>query len=631
MRKRILSFLISTAVLFGIIFLLQISLLSSSAFAAVDTASDLTTLESKLSIAMHTKPASYSITYTGGTVTQAQLDTAFNNIWNADDYLHYSTKTFAYNTLGSVGNISINYTFTYWENAAQEADVSTKVTNILASIITGGMNDFAKEKAIHDYIVSHVAYDTSLAQHSAYAALNAPYRTVCQGYALLAYKMLNQAGIPTKILEGKGHGIDHTWVQVQIGGAIYHLDPTWDDPVPDVAGRITYDYYNLTDAQIATVHTWTKTYPVANTAFDQTLTTQETADAANLALYQTLENNLGLQYLLPANTASNQAEITAILQTAINANAPSATFRFTTKSTAVTTLTAALKTFTNIQSASYSQSDFLRSASTTDELVSVVLNYNTPIAATTVTISPGALSIKVGGTTEKLTTVFTPVNASNKSVTWATYDSTIATVSTLGVVKAVGPGTTTITATAADGSNKVGTANVIVTMPVSGVSLNKTVLTVKQGFSDTTLIAHVLPSTATVTGITYKSSNNNVATVSVTGEVYGIGPGNATITATSTDGSKVKSVSVKVPVPVTGVILNKTTATVAIDKTVSLIPTIQPKNAGIRTYRFKSSDYFTASVNGATGLVTANHSGTATITVTSTDGSFTAECIITVP
>ena len=50
------------------------------------------------------------------------------------------------------------------------------------------MSDFEKQKKIHDWIEKNVAYDTTLVNHSDYDALVSPYKTVCQGYALLLTK-----------------------------------------------------------------------------------------------------------------------------------------------------------------------------------------------------------------------------------------------------------------------------------------------------------------------------------------------------------------------------------------------------------------------------------------------------------
>ena len=85
------------------------------------------------------------------------------------------------------------------------------------------MKDHQKEKAIHDWIVSHIAYDTRLVSHSAYDGL-VNGTTVCQGYALITFEMMKQAGIPVKIVEGSSRGISHTWNLVKIGGKWYHLN-----------------------------------------------------------------------------------------------------------------------------------------------------------------------------------------------------------------------------------------------------------------------------------------------------------------------------------------------------------------------------------------------------------------------
>ncbi len=77
------------------------------------------------------------------------------------------------------------------------------------------------------------ADDTSVVKHSDYHALVAPYKTVCQGYELLTYKMLKQAGINTKIVIGTGNGESHAWNLVYLVGKWYQLDTTWDDSVPN--------------------------------------------------------------------------------------------------------------------------------------------------------------------------------------------------------------------------------------------------------------------------------------------------------------------------------------------------------------------------------------------------------------
>jgi hypothetical protein len=69
-------------------------------------------------------------------------------------------------------------------------------------------------------------------------------------------------------------------------------------------------------------------------------------------------------------------------------------------------------------------------------------------------------TILINGT-ETLYATIAPANATNKNVTWSSSDTTVATVSTGGVVTAKGVGKTTITVSTVDG-NKKATCNVTV-------------------------------------------------------------------------------------------------------------------------------------------------------------------------
>lgn len=66
--------------------------------------------------------------------------------------------------------------------------------------------------------------------------------------------MLKEAGIENRIISRTADGQNHAWNLVKIRGNWYHMDVTWDDPLPDVAGRVTYQYYNLTDEQMRKDH-----------------------------------------------------------------------------------------------------------------------------------------------------------------------------------------------------------------------------------------------------------------------------------------------------------------------------------------------------------------------------------------
>lgn len=178
--------------------------------------------------------------------------------------------------------------------------------------------------------MTNVSYDTRLVSYSAYDGI-VNGQTVCQGYALLTYEMMRQAGIPVKIVEGTSRGIAHTWNLVQLGGKWYHLDTTWDDPVPDEAGRIAYNYYNLTDPQIRIDHKWKPSalYPTAVTSFDQTLASLSGNGTTKAEFYKKLYDQLGLVYLAESNTATSLQELTSRIQTAVGKRQKQLVIRYT--------------------------------------------------------------------------------------------------------------------------------------------------------------------------------------------------------------------------------------------------------------------------------------------------------------
>ncbi len=149
------------------------------------------------------------------------------------------------------------------------------------------------------------------------------------------------------------------------------------------------------------------------------------------------------------------------------------------------------------------------------------------------------------GTTLKLTCTFSPSNATNKTVTWYTSNSTVATVSN-GVITAKKAGTVTIYAKP-NGGGLISTCVVTVkpkTIAVQSISLNKTSATVTAG-SKLTLTCSFTPSNATNKTVRWVTDNPNVATVS-NGVVTARRAGKATIYAWPNGGGNVRTCIVTV-------------------------------------------------------------------------------------
>ncbi|MCH5209878.1 MAG: Ig-like domain-containing protein [Oscillospiraceae bacterium] len=206
------------------------------------------------------------------------------------------------------------------------------------------------------------------------------------------------------------------------------------------------------------------------------------------------------------------------------------------------------------------QSYYIGSAALATDESGKTLNYLAPETAFTSVTEPAKAakdpvtgltlsesSIKVEkGSTAIITANITPDTASKK-VNWSSSDPTVATVSN-GVITGIKNGTTTITATSPDTTNGTFSATCqveVYSTPVTGLTVPYGDTTVFIGGSKT-IAATVVPENATDRGLTWTSSNENVATVNANGTVTGVSIGSAIITAKTNDGGIEKDVIVTV-------------------------------------------------------------------------------------
>ena len=254
------------------------------------------------------------------------------------------------------------------------------------------------------------------------------------------------------------------------------------------------------------------------------------------------------------------------------------------------------------------------------------------VAVESVTLDKTSAELKEGETVT-LTATVAPENATDKTVTWTSSDTAVATVDAAGKVTAVKEGKATITATA---GGKTATCTVTVNkeeeqvVAVESVTLDKTTLSLTEGES-TTLTATVAPENATDKTVTWTSSNTAVATVDATGKVTAVKEGKATITAKAGDKTATCEVTVNKKeeqvVAVESVTLDKTALSLTEGESATLIATVAPENATDKTVAWTSSNTAVATVD-ATGKVTAVAAGEAVITAKA--GDKTATCAVTV-
>ena len=248
-------------------------------------------------------------------------------------------------------------------------------------------------------------------------------------------------------------------------------------------------------------------------------------------------------------------------------------------------------------------------------------------------VNPKTLELTVGDTRQLSATVI-PTQC-NQSVTWRSSNEKMATVDDKGVVTAVAVGVVLIHVVPISNIYTRSDRCIVTinakTIAVTGVTLNKTSLDMKVGDSET-LTATVAPEDATNKAVTWKSSNESVATVDDNGKVTTVGVGEATITATTTDGEKTAECKVTVKaatVAVTGVSLDQTSLDLTVGDSKTLKATVAPLDATNQNVTWESNNTAAATVD-QNGAVKAVGVGEATITVTTEDGSKTATCTVKV-
>jgi len=162
-------------------------------------------------------------------------------------------------------------------------------------------------------------------------------------------------------------------------------------------------------------------------------------------------------------------------------------------------------------------------------VLSVTPNYITPVPDVFGVISPAIVNIAVGGT-QQLTLI-----GVNKSHTWSSSNTAIATVDTFGLVTGISTGAVIITAMTEDNSIALRMVTVTPTLiPATSITIEPKTASIL--VNETKLLFAVIePIGATVNDITWSGSNQEVVTVNASGLITGISTGTATITVRTED------------------------------------------------------------------------------------------------
>ncbi|MDD3752315.1 MAG: transglutaminase domain-containing protein, partial [Tissierellia bacterium] len=258
----------------------------------------------------------FNIKYTG---SLDNIKEVLANVVDKDVYLKSNFSEVKWDISGTNAVSYINVKVTYIITAEERIKADKIIDSILADIIKPYMNNHEKVKAVHDYIVLNGKYDANKIYYSDYDLLTEG-TSVCNGYALLTYNMLNKLNIPVNLVYGTAAGEDHIWNMVKLGDYWFHLDTTWNDPSSDV-GTVLYSYYMLTEKEITKDH-------IIDENLEIPKSTKNYYDYLKELSYEKLLAETGLDMYNAENTAKNESELINILKRKIMHRPLSISIRF---------------------------------------------------------------------------------------------------------------------------------------------------------------------------------------------------------------------------------------------------------------------------------------------------------------
>ena len=279
------------------------------------------------------------------------------------------------------------------------------------------------------------------------------------------------------------------------------------------------------------------------------------------------------------------------------------------------------------------------------------------VPVTGISLSQTSATLTGKNATLTLTPTITPNDATNKSVTWTSSSASVATVSG-GVVTPLKAGTTTITATTTDGSNKSASCNVEVKDGTTTWLLTPEEASIKEGKQQTFVMAvyssdtFVAPNANNTTwSVQYKdpsdnsyyvsandiltTTSNNVSSTAVVTAPVLMSNSSATyyINATNNGYSKTAVLHVSPSaVRVSSVKLDKTSINLSGSTSAVITATVEPANATNKSVTWNvisSNNAIRDNANDNKLTITGRAIGTATIIATA-DGKSSTSCQVTV-
>lgn len=206
--------------------------------------------KAKLVAAIKNLDASADIS--GYNIPVGNMNRLINDVVNEHpEFYYFNINQTSYTGLsGKVKNVNFtnSYRFSQTEIRDKNERITAEINRIIEKVDRENMSQAEQALVVHDWFALHYEYDTLAAElagtvGTAEESVAKAFRidglfldktAVCQGYALGYMYVLNKLEIPTIFVTS--NAMNHGWNMVKIGESWYHVDVTWDDPVPDKLG-----------------------------------------------------------------------------------------------------------------------------------------------------------------------------------------------------------------------------------------------------------------------------------------------------------------------------------------------------------------------------------------------------------
>ena len=156
----------------------------------------------------------------------------------------------------------------YFTTPEQEKLVDEKVSDIVTALDIDGKSEYERISAVYNYVYENVKYDKVHKKNPYYHLKSTAYGALvngcacCQGYSVLIYRLLREVGINSRIITGNavfGNETEyHAWNIVELAGAYYNVDVTWD------SHRGTHDHFLKSDEDFSETHIRDEKYSSAD-------------------------------------------------------------------------------------------------------------------------------------------------------------------------------------------------------------------------------------------------------------------------------------------------------------------------------------------------------------------------------